>query len=169
MQHCADNSLYISSSSLSVVCIQYLPTWFDWYECAHNIALVWMCTRYSTYLPMLSCTDHIPTPTYPPTHLPISRHHRRPPQQHSNGTQGNARGSSGWISRQFFCFFLFWRDTQNSKSEKNKEKQADHGLTVCLPVEIKKKKGGPLLKIWRAKKIRKHKRTTDWRFICRWR
>ena len=51
--------------------------------------------------------------------------------------------------------------TQNLKSEKNKEKQADHGLTVHLPVAIKKKKGGPLLKIGRAKKIRKNKRTTD--------
>ncbi len=39
---------------------------------------------------------------------------------------------------EFFRFFLFWRDTQNSKSEKNKEKQADHGLTVRLPVAMKK-------------------------------
>jgi hypothetical protein len=38
----------------------------------------------------------------------------------------------------FFVLFLFWRETQNSKSEKNKEKQADHGLTVRLPVAIKK-------------------------------
>jgi hypothetical protein len=43
--------------------------------------------------------------------------------------KSNGRGSSEWISRQFFCFFLFLRDTQNSKS----------------------------------KKIRKNKRTTDWR------
>jgi hypothetical protein len=37
-----------------------------------------------------------------------------------------------------FSFFLFWRETQNSKSEKNMDKQADHGLTVRLPVAIKK-------------------------------
>jgi hypothetical protein len=37
-----------------------------------------------------------------------------------------------------FSFFLFWRDTQNSKSEKNKEKQADHVLMVRLPVAMKK-------------------------------
>ena len=37
-----------------------------------------------------------------------------------------------------FFVFLFWRETQNSKSEKKKEKQADHGLTVRLPVAMKK-------------------------------
>jgi hypothetical protein len=42
------------------------------------------------------------------------------------------------MSRQFFLFFLFWWETQNSKSKKKMEKQADHGLTVRLPVAIKK-------------------------------
>ena len=43
------------------------------------------------------------------------------------GSRDMIRGSGGSFP-PFPPLFLFWRETQNSKSEK-KEKQADHGLT----------------------------------------
>ena len=59
------------------------------------------------------------------------------PKKRSRVLKG--RGSGGSPFPNFF-FFFFWRDTQNSKSEKNKEKQMDHGMTVRPPV-AKKKRG----------------------------